>query len=123
MPTRLTTEITSKVNGDQAYTLLLLSGQIDENNLDHLIEVVDPLIGVVERHLVFNLRELDFINSKVIGYFANTRGKLSTSKQKMIFVEANSNIFDILELVGLTQIVPTLESETHALKALERCEI
>ncbi len=115
--------ITTKINNEQHYIIVTLVGQIDETNLENLSTAVDKLIGSDAGHLVFNLRELEFINSKVIGYLAATRGQLSEGNQKMIFIEANSNIFDILELVGLTQIIPTLESEAHLIRAIAAEEI
>jgi anti-anti-sigma factor len=123
MATELTTQIENKTVGDTSYALVTLTGQIDESNLTDFGVQIDPLIGTGSQYLIFELAGLEFINSKVIGYLAAAHSKMDEFEQKMIFVNANQNIFDILELVGLTQLVPTLESEAKAVEAIQAGEI
>lgn len=123
MPTELQIKNETKTAGDKKYVLITLIGQIDESNLNDFSVAVDPLIGSDHAYLVFDLAKLDFINSKVIGYLAAAHSKLSENNQKMVFTSANQNILDILELVGLTQIVPTVENEEKAIAGIASGEI
>jgi len=123
MATELTTQTEQKSVGGQSYALVTLIGQIDENNLGALGEAVNPLIGGEARYLVCDLAGLEFINSKVIGYLAETHGKLTEADQVMLFANANQNILDIIELVGLTQIVPTFERLEQAEIAIKDGEV
>jgi len=118
MATQITIQTETKSDGGRDYALLRLVGQVDESNLTDFSETLDGLIGSDTQHLMLHLADLEFINSKVIGYLAATHGRLGETNQKMIFVAPNQNILDILELVGLTQIVPTHETEEDALRAL-----
>lgn len=121
MPTHVT--ITTATTTDTpVYTRLTLDGHIDETNLPELIAAATPHIGTSVTHLVLDLARLEFINSKVIGYLASLHGQLAEHDQTMIFVKANQNIYDIIELVGLTQIVPTFETEEEAVKAMRAGE-
>jgi len=123
MATELTTRIEHKVIGEQKYALITLTGQIDESNLGTLGEAADPLVGSDAKYLVLDLAGLEFINSKVIGYLAATHGKLTEAEQVMLFANANQNILDIIELVGLTQIVPTFEKLSEAEAAIDSGEV
>lgn len=123
MPTTLTTTHTTKSAGAKSYTLLTLVGQIDESNLAEFEAVVAPLVVDAATYLVFDLAKLEFINSKVIGFLAGTHSQLAEKEKVMVFIKANPHIFDIIELVGLTQIVPTFETEEAAIAAIQAGDI
>jgi len=100
--------------------LVSLSGEIDETNLGELKEVVDPLLLSDDcQNLLINLKDLSFINSMVISYFTNIYTKLTELNKKIIFVEANNQILDILDLVGLTTIIDNYNSLSEALNTLD----
>lgn len=100
--------------------ILSLSGEIDETNLGELKEVVDSLIISDDcQILLFNLKDLNFINSMVISYFTNVYTKLTELNKKIIFIEANNQILDILDLVGLTTIIENYNSLNEAMASLD----
>lgn len=100
--------------------LISLSGEIDETNLGELKEITDPLLISSDcQVLLINLKDLSFINSMVISYFTNIYTKLTELNKKIIFVEANNQILDILDLVGLTTIIDNYNSLTEALNTLD----
>jgi len=99
--------------------VIKLNGEIDESNLINLQKQIEPLYeDDSSKILIFNLQDLIYINSKVIGYFASYYTKLSQTDKKMVFAEANPNIMDILSLVGLTNIIEYFETESEAINAL-----
>lgn len=100
--------------------ILSLSGEIDETNLGELKEVVDPLLVSDDcENLLINLKDLTFINSMVISYFTNIYTKLNELNKRVIFLEANNQILDILDLVGLTTIIDNYNSLSEALNSLD----
>ena len=131
MNTLLTITTEHKKVGTSAYVVVTLQGQIDENNLETFSKTIDgltdpdpttpPLPGYT--YMMFELSKLEFINSKVIGYIASVHGRLSEQNKYLIFINPNESMRDILELVGLTQIVPTYETEVLALKGIEDGEV
>ena len=104
----------------ESVKLVSLTGEIDETNLGELKEVIDPLLVSNDcQVLLVNLKDLNFINSMVISYFTNIYTKLTELNKKIIFVEANNQILDILDLVGLTTIIDNYNSLTEALDNIE----
>lgn len=123
MPTQIQISTATKTLGSKIIAYITLDGQIDESNLESFKNALNPLIGDDRKFILLNLAKLEFINSKVIGYLASLHSQLAEQNQRIIFVEPNQNILDILELVGLTQIMPTFETETKALTAIEQNEV
>lgn len=101
--------------------IVSLSGEIDETNLGELKDVVDPLLVSDDCQVLFlNLKDLSFINSMVISYFTNIYTKLMEFNKKVVFLEANDQILDILDLVGLTTIIDNFNNLNEALHSLEQ---
>lgn len=112
--------VVGEIPGKENVKLLSLSGEIDETNLSELKEIIDPLLVSSDcQVLLFNLKDLNFINSMVISYFTNIYTKLTELNKKVIFVESNSQILDILDLVGLTTIIDNYGSLSEALATLD----
>ena len=90
-----------------------LSGEIDESNQEALESIMEGLLSDANtKNIVFNIENLDYINSGVIGVFAGWYGTFTENDKMFVFAQANDNIFDIIDLVGLTSIVdhfPTIE--------------
>jgi anti-anti-sigma regulatory factor len=58
------------------------------------------------------------MNSKSIGYLTDWYGKVTEGGGKIVISKAKSNILDILQVVGLTQLIncyPTLDEAKFAL--------
>lgn len=83
-------------------------GQLDESNVDDKakeiyaqIESLPPGAGVI-----FDFSDLEYMNSKSIGYLADWYSKISAKNGKLIITQARENISDILSVVGLTKVIP-----------------
>lgn len=118
----MTTQVTltiQPVENNAAFRLIALRGQIDESNLAELKDSVDPLIedASVEA-LLFHFQDLEFINSRVIGYFLSLYSKMNEMEKSLAIVEANPNIMEILSLVGLTTLINHYDTLAEALEAL-----
>lgn len=117
----MSTQVTVTVSPleQEGYTLVTLRGQIDESNLAELKNSVDPLSEDEQvKALLFHVQDLEFINSRVIGYFLSLYPKMVDAEKSMVFVEANSGIMEILSLVGLTMLINHYDSLEEALEAL-----
>ncbi|MBD3360339.1 anti-sigma factor antagonist, partial [Candidatus Peregrinibacteria bacterium] len=98
-----------------------ISGQLDESNVD---EKIQELYKVVEENpkglkMIFDLEKLDYMNSKSIGYMTDLYGKITESGGKVAIANAKPNIIDILQVVGLTQLIQTFDSIEKAKASLE----
>jgi anti-anti-sigma factor len=95
-------------------------GQLDESNVDEKAKIIYAEIEKVPQHLLLLLdfEQLEYMNSKSIGYLTDWYGKISEGGGKVVIAKAKSNILDILEVVGLTQLIncyPTTEEAKLAL--------
>lgn len=100
--------------------LVTLQGQIDESNLNVLEGHLNPLVGHEEvRVLIFNFKDLEFINSRVIGYLLSVYSSMAENDKRMAIVESNDQIMSILSLVGLTTLIGHYGTLNEALELLE----
>ncbi|PIV90228.1 hypothetical protein COW46_05095 [Candidatus Gracilibacteria bacterium CG17_big_fil_post_rev_8_21_14_2_50_48_13] len=102
------------------FRLVTLSGQVDESNLHMVEEQLETLVNHDDvRVLVFNFRDLEFINSRVIGYLLSIYSSMAEADKRMAIVESNQNIMSILSLVGLTTLIGHYGNLSEALEVLE----
>ena len=93
-----------------------ISGQLDESNIDEKIKSIYNVIEQVPNSLklLLNLENLDYMNSKSIGYLTDIYGKVMKGSGVMVISSAKANITDILQVVGLTQLVKTFPNMDEA---------
>lgn len=95
--------------GDKKVKIIKISGQLDESNVDDeakkVYEVIEGAGGGLS--LIFDFAELEYMNSKSIGYLTDWYSKVSNDGGKVAIAQAKSNIVDILQVVGLTQLINT----------------
>lgn len=96
-------------------------GQIDEANVDKIAEQFYQEIDNAQDQINFivNLKELEFINSKGIGYFLDFYRKISEKNGKLALASLPENILDILNVVGVSKVLKTYSTIEEAKQALE----
>ncbi|MEK7085922.1 MAG: STAS domain-containing protein [Patescibacteria group bacterium] len=84
-----------------------ISGQLDESNVDEKIQEIYKLVeaGPKGLCLIFDLENLDYMNSKSIGYLTDLYGKTTEAGGQIAIAKPKANIADILQVVGLTQLI------------------
>ena len=97
--------------------LVKIVGQLDESNVD---EKIQEIYKVVEANpsglnLIFDLEGLQYMNSKSIGYLTDLYGKITETGGKVVITQAKPNILDILQVVGLTQLIKTVTTKDEAM--------
>lgn len=100
-------DIPSPVQG-QTVKLLRFQGQLDESNIDEKAKLIYQIIEQNPQNLslLLDLQNLEYMNSKSIGYLTDWYGKISEKNGKIVIANARANILDILNVVGLTQLIP-----------------
>lgn len=95
-----------------------ISGQLDESNVDEKIQVIYKIFEATPKgvNIIFDLEGLDYMNSKSIGYLTDLYGKVTESGGTVAIAKAKPNIADILQVVGLTQLIKTFDSTEEAKK-------
>lgn len=99
---------------------IVMRGELDESNVDKHAETMYEAIRLVPdgTYFVFDAKDLAYINSKGLGYLTDWYNKLSDKDGKIIMVRVKSTIFDILDVVGITQIIPVYENLAAAEQSL-----
>lgn len=96
--------------------LITVSGQLDESNVDAKAKEIYQVLETTQGKLsfIFDFAGLDYMNSKSIGYLTDWYGKVTERGGKVLIAHAKSNIKDILQVVGLTQLIQMFESLDEA---------
>jgi len=103
----ITIEDLASAQADKTIKIVKISGQLDESNVDDQSKVIYDLITATPQnlHLLFDFSELEYLNSKAIGYLTDWYGKVMAVGGSIAIAQAPENIVDILNVVGLTQLI------------------
>ncbi len=94
--------------------------ELDETNADKTFKTIYDNIGNFEgKNIIFNLSGLKYINSKSIGYIADVFSNIEDNEWKMYISNCSEWVKDILELVWITTIIPTVDTEKEAVEAMK----
>lgn len=95
-------------------------GQLDETNVDEEAKKVYALLEATPQglNLIFDFSGLEYMNSKSIGYLTDWYSKASGAGGMVVIAGARDNILDILQVVGLTQLINTYATLEEAKLAL-----
>ena len=110
-----------EVNKKEENSILIFefTGELDETNADKTFKSIYDQIGDFnDKKILFNLSGLKYLNSKSIGYIADVFSNLEDSEGQMYISNCSDWVKDILELVGITTIIPTVDKEKEAVDAL-----
>ena len=95
-------------------------GEMDQENVGSLR---DKLVKIINdkniKHLVFNLKELTFMDSTGVGIIIGRYNQLKSKNGKVILCDINKNIQKIILLSGLSRICIFKENEEESYKFLE----
>jgi anti-anti-sigma factor len=96
-----------------------ISWELDETNADKTFTNIYKEIGdFTEKKVIFNFEGLKYLNSKSIWYIADIFSNIEEADSKMYISNCDESVKDVLELVWITTIVPTVETEEEAIKEL-----
>lgn len=94
-------------------------GELDETNVDSTFPaIITDIWGFENSKTIFNMAELQYLNSKSIGYIADISQRTEDAGGKFYLCALSSEVNDTLDLVGITSIIPIYESENEALEEI-----
>lgn len=105
---QITIEDLSGAPQGKTLKLIRIVGQLDESNVDEQAKSIYQVIEAIPQglSLIFDFTGLEYMNSKSIGYLTDWYSKVSATGGKVVIASARENILDILQVVGLTQLIP-----------------
>lgn len=118
----ITIEDLASTQPGRVIKIIKISGQLDESNVDDQSKTIYDVLTANPQnlYLIFDFSELEYLNSKAIGYLTDWYGKVSATSGKIALAEGKDNIVDILNVVGLTQLITchsTLDEAKAAMMA------
>lgn len=94
-------------------------GELDETNADKTFTAVyNSIWDFTSKKLVFNFSWLKYLNSKSIWYIADIFSNIEDWNGQMFLTNMTEEVKDTLELVWITTIITTLDTEEEAFTAL-----
>lgn len=94
--------------------------ELDETNADNTFtSIYEQIWDFSDKNILFNLAGLKYLNSKSIWYIADVFSNLEENEWEMYISNCDEGVKDVLELVGITTIIPTVESESEAISAMQ----
>ncbi|PCI24862.1 hypothetical protein COB57_03780 [Candidatus Peregrinibacteria bacterium] len=108
--------------GSQDNVIIMnLEGEIDESNQHELEARLQLFLGDdLTVNVVFNLSNLDYMNSGVIGLFVSYHEQFSAMGKSFVFSSSNEDVFSILELVGVPTVIDCFDSDEEACLSFEQ---
>ena len=110
-----------KINkSDEKWILIFeFSWELDETNADKTFKSIYEQIWEFEnKKILLKLTGLKYINSKSIWYIADIFSNIEEKESQMYISNCTEWVKDILELVWITQIIPTVDDASEAIKAM-----
>jgi anti-anti-sigma factor len=105
--------------GQKPAKLITFKGQLDETNVDHEAKKVYQVISEMEEPLlILDFGQLEYMNSKSIGYVTDWFTKVTEKTGTIAIVGPRPNILDILKVVGITQIITIYNTLEEAKTAM-----
>jgi len=97
-----------------------LTWELDETNADKTFKNLYDSVWEFENvKLILNLNGLKYLNSKSIWYIADLFSNIEEKWGKMKISNCDEWVKDVLELVGITTIIDTVETEEEAISELK----
>ncbi|MCH8518881.1 STAS domain-containing protein [Candidatus Gracilibacteria bacterium] len=96
--------------------VFIFSGELDETNADLVFSDIHKKINVGKKlKVIFDFADLKYLNSKAIGYVADTYGILQDRSGKFVICAMNESVAMVADIVGLQSIVPIFQTRQEAL--------
>lgn len=107
-------EVNKKVEND--VIIFEFSWELDETNADKTFTNIYNEIGdFAWKKIIFNLGKLKYLNSKSIWYIADIFSNIEEWEWKMCISNCDEWVKDVLELVWITTIIPTVDTLAQAM--------
>ena len=110
-----------KFRQDRHNLIVRLTGELDHHNAANLRQAIDRRLRDREiQNLVLNLEHVSFMDSSGVGVILGRYRQVADRGGKMALCRIPAGILKVLEISGISKIIPFLGSEEGALQAVDR---
>jgi len=110
-----------KINKKEIDSIIIFyfSWQLDWSNVEQTFEsILKEIADTDKKKIIFNFKDLEYLNSKSIWYIADIFLSLEKENGIMNITNCSKEVKDILDIVGLSTIIPIIDTEDIAIKNL-----
>lgn len=97
--------------------VLHCSGSIDHETQGALEATIQRLVGNGHFHLILDVKEVTYISSAGVNALLSAMNE--AGGVKIVLVGANTSVFTVLSLIGVTELIPVAENFEEAVKLFE----
>ena len=98
-----------------------LSGRIiAESDLDKILVEITNVFGSKKNELIFNLEELEYVNSAGINFFMRTLTKARINNGDLIFCGVKNAVENLFKIAKLNRIYTIYSSENEAINHFKK---
>ena len=102
------------------FRLIKLDGRLDLNGTYSIeVQFVNHCVGENVRVLV-DLSQVSYVSSVGIPMLVNTAKSVVSRGGKMAFINPQENVVKVLELVGVSQVIPIFPDQNAAMVSLQK---
>ena len=83
---------------------ICLQGDLDVYSEDEFKDFLDQNLKKVEKDLIFDLSDLDYLDSTGLGMFMNIYKMASENEKSVKIINAKENIYKLFKITDLTDI-------------------
>lgn len=95
------------------------SWELDETNADKTFkDMYEQIWDFSDKKIIFNMSGLKYLNSKSIWYIADVFSNIEDNDWEMYISNCDEGVKDVLELVWITTIIPTVDTEEEAISEM-----
>ncbi len=93
------------------------TGVLDASGQDAILDLEQKINNFPPKTLVvFDFQELDYLNSYAIGFIAHWYNFLHKKEGNIVLVKPQSQVYDTLNVLGMTSVLKIFESTEEALR-------
>jgi len=117
---RLNIEVPSRTKYDfhEDIVVVKLAGSLDSANLPDVEKMLNTLVMEGWTRIVLNAEKVDYISSLGVGVFLSFQSKLENCAGMMVLAAPSEPIRQILNVLGLTSVVPVVDTVDEGIKYL-----
>ena len=97
-----------------------LEGELDQSTIDQVKIRLTTSMAVYDiKHIVFNLKELSFMDSSGIGLIIGRYNQIKAGGGKVFVLGMNETVKKVFYMAGLNQIITVIDDEQNMTNILE----
>jgi anti-anti-sigma factor len=112
--------LSTKEVARNGYQLIIATGMLDGHTVEShaFSKLLERPSEEIKANYVLDLSSVEYINSSMLGLIIKFMASCQEAGTQLCLLNPSTAIFGILEMIGLTEIIPTVKNEKEACDVL-----